>query len=159
MENLTEVKQKVGSEIIQNINGYKTKLGTVNSELGKCFYLNLGGWVKPIDDTDLNIQMKTFERILKFWVDDASKQLLQGKLDPRMPIIKIVDYADSINGSATNKTRVNNTYTYFSIELTIFFKEKQTLRDDNFKDLLLLLFYSLEDYLSENPQLDFKSRK
>jgi len=151
-------KEKIGQQSTQKINGYPTEFGTVNAEIGKSFFLSFGGWVRPLEGEDLNMRMKSFERKLRFWVDDASNQLLSGKLDPKMPIIKIVDYSDT--GFASNAARVNNSYTYFNIELNLYFKEKQSIRDGETKDLFLLLCYSLVDYFRENRELSFQpSRK
>lgn len=98
--------------------------------------------------------MTSFERKLRFWIDDAAKQLLDGKLRKDLPIIKNVDWSTS--ELRTNITRVNNVYSYFSIELTLFFADKVNVRDENQLDRLLLLSYSLSDYLDDNQDLSFK---
>jgi len=145
-----------GNYLKQKINGYSTEIGVLDSKNATSCYLTFGGYVKPIEG-DLDLSMKMFERKLRFWVDDAANQLFKGNLNTRMPIIKNVEWSDTT--TATNAARVNNTYTYFSIELTLFWREPINIRDENQADHLLLLLFSLSDYLDETKELSFKTSR
>ena len=157
MTEIEEVNTKEshkGREHRTKINGYATKIGVLDANNSTSCYIHFGGYVKPLPEKDLNKSMTSFERKLRFWIDDAAKQLLNGKLRKDIPIIKNVDWSSS--ELRTNITRVNNVYSYFSIELTLFFADKVNVHDENQLDRLLLLSYSLSDYLDENQDLSFK---
>jgi hypothetical protein len=139
-----------GNYLKQRINGYPTEIGVLDASDASSCYLTFGGYVNV--DGDLNKAMLSFERKLRFWIDDASSQLFRGKLNPRMPIIKVVEWSDSVTSLINN----NDKYSYFSIELTLFWKDSINLRDANQADSLLLLCYSLADYLDENRDMSFR---
>lgn len=152
---LTGTKQLQSS--IKKINGYTIEYGSFNILSPKSAYLNLGSWVRPIEG-DLNDHMKVFQRRLRRWVDNAHPQLFGGQLDPSMPIIRIVDYSDSTNGGS-NTIRVNNNFTFCSIELTLFFKKPISIRDQDIRDNFELLFMSLIDFLEESTEMIFSPTK
>jgi len=152
----TQLGKKLGQQSSQKINGFESEFGIVDTRTPFSVYLNLSGWVMPVTG-DLTAHMKRFETRLRFWTDNALGQLFKGKLNPRMPIIRIVNHADSIITS--NAARVNTTYTFFDIELNLFFFEGISVRDEKTKENMLLLLYSMVEFLSENRELTFQPTK
>jgi hypothetical protein len=149
METIRKVKHK-GNYLKQRINGYPVEIGVLDVEDATSCFINFGGYVNG--NTELNDLMKRFQRKLRFWVDDAANQLFKDKLNTRMPIIKNVEWSDSITSITNNSDK----FTYFSIELTLFWKDVVDIRDTNQADGLLLLCYSLADYLDENRCMSFR---
>lgn len=148
-------REKKGKYLKQKINGYSTEIGVLDSNIGRSCFLHLGCYAKPIwDDRDLGDLIKLFERKLRFWSDSAVGELFSEILDTKMPIIKNVESSDTT--FTANKKRVNNSYTYVSIELTLFFNQKIDIREQQMIDRLSLLLYSLVDFLDENQDLSFK---
>ncbi len=149
----TQTKEK-GHYILQDVNHYKTIIGTLNVKDPSSCFIKLSGYCKPQPELDLNESMKMFERRLRRWVDDAAEQLLNGKLKSGIPIIKNVDYSDT--HSTSNASRINSIYTYFSVELTFFFNDDFNIKDEDNKDKMTLMLYSLIDYIEEDRNLSFK---
>ena len=150
-----EVKQKLhkGQYENQKIDGYTTQIGVLDADNATSCYLTFGGYVRPNDNIDLNQAMKGFKLHLRKHVDSATAQLLSTIINTNMPVIRNVDYSDT--STSTNGARVNNIYTYFSIELTIFFNQPINIRDQEMKDLLSLVLFSLSDFVGECRELSF----
>lgn len=144
--------KKTGKQIKLKINGFNAEIGTTKSQFNRCSYLLYTGYVKPVEG-DLNKHIRTLETRLRFHMDDCVKQLLSDVIDPNMPIIRILEVSDST--VASNATRVNNSYTYFCIDITLYFKKHTSLDDVNIQDKLKLVLYSIGDLLEENRELVF----
>jgi len=152
----TQLGKKLGQQSNQKINGYVSEFGCIDTRTPKSVYLNLSGWVMPVTG-DLTENMKLFEAKLRYWVDNGLEQLFKNKLNPRMPIIRIINHADSLISS--NAIRVNSTYTFFDIEIVLYFVDNVSVRDEKTKENFLLLLYSLVEFLAENREFSFQPTK
>lgn len=159
METITkEIKQpKLGQIHNQKINGYNTEIGMININNPYSCYSILGGWVIPTN-SNLGDEMKLFERQLRFIVDRCSNAFLKDYINPEVEIIKIVEQSTTKNFDSANQ-RINNNFTYFSIELTFFFIKEVSIRDKAFLEKMEIILYAITDALSENRNLIFQPTK
>ena len=148
---------RLGKENKLNINGYKAQFGTMNSLDSKCVYARIGGFVKPDEGYDLGKEMNEFKKHFKVLLRDAVYQLFSDDIDKSMPIIHFVNVSDT--EQATSFNRVNKTYTYFDIDITLYFTKQINIRDSDVGDKISLLFYVISDMMKESHNLSFKPTK
>lgn len=153
---IQEIK-RVGKEKTVKINGYKAQYGTMNSLDSKCVYARIGGFVKPDEGYDLGKEMNEFKKHFKVLLRDAVYQLFSDDIDKSMPIIHFVNVSDT--EQATSFNRVNKTYTYFDIDITLYFTKQINIRDSDVGDKISLLFYVISDMMKESHNLSFKPTK
>jgi hypothetical protein len=146
---------KEGKYIFTNLNDYKLTIGTVNSKQTKSIYSTLSGYVKPVEDCDLNSELNRFSKYLKVTIRDAVNQLLPDVIDTKMPIIILINNSDTNN--TTNSQRVNNTWTFFEIDVTLYFKQNINLNEyqNNFELINMVNLHLME----EDRYLNFKPKK
>lgn len=142
---------KEGKYIFTHLNDYKLTIGTVNSKQTKSIYSTLSGYVKPVEDCDLNSELNRFNKYLKVTIRDAVNQLLADVIDTKMPIIII------INKSNTNSQRVNNTWTFFEIDVTLYFN--QNININEYQNNFELINMVILDLIEEDRNLIFKAKK
>lgn len=148
---------KIGQQKTYKVEGFKVNYGTINSKDPKCIYLNLSGYVKPDEGYDLNTEINQFKKHFKVLLRDAVNQLFGKDIDDKMPIILFVNVSDT--EQATSFNRVNKTFTYFNIDITLYFNKPINVRDSDVGDKLSLLFYVIFDMLKESRNLSFKPTK
>ena len=153
---IQEIK-RVCKEKTVKINGYKAQYGTINSLYSKCIYARIGGFVKPDEGYDLGKEMNEFKKHFKVLLRDAVNQLFGKDIDDKMPIIHFVNVSDT--EQATSFNRVNKTYTYFDIDITLYFTKQINIRDSDVGDKISLLFYVIFDMFKESRNLSFKPSK
>lgn len=129
-------------------NDYKWEMGQMEKG-GNSVYINLCAYTYHNDDKKLSTHFFRLNERLSHLVADSSSQLFPSMLNPNMPYILTHD-------NRSIKTRGN--WTFFNIEVTLFFAEGVKLKDIQME--LELLCYVITDYLNQEVDyLKFRSRK
>jgi len=145
--------QHIGRELNTKCNGWKTQIGTVDSNKGISRFINISGYVNP-SDGDLNVLMASFRNSLFKYIHDCLGQVMTKYLNPNMPSIKVVEW------TRTNVSHQCNKWTFWDLELTLFFNQKIDWTDKEVMDDILLVCYSIVDFIEDYDKLSFKkSRK
>lgn len=140
--------EKVGKFKKIRINGHKCEIGCMNVLDPYCVYINIGGWVKPIDDS-IEVVIKRFTTSLNKMLNESSFQLFGDDIKRYNRILDI-QHSDTKTSS-----RVKENFTFMSIELTLYFNQKISVKDERLQWLAKSIF----DYTSEFRLFEYKSSK
>jgi hypothetical protein len=153
METQEIIKQKhLGRTIETKCNGWKVEIGTIDANKGSSRFINICGYVNPYDE-NLNVLMGSFRNTLFKYINDCLGQVMSKYLNPSMPSIKVVDWTQS------NVSHQCNKFTFWDLELTLFFKEKIDWNNQEVQDDILLVCYSIVDYLEDYDKLYFRNNR
>lgn len=145
IENMKKPKTATQSKV--RLNDYNWEIGQIEKG-GKSLYMMLGAYVTHNDEIKLSKHFSRLNERLSHLVAKSSSELFK-TLNKRMPFILTHDCSD---------IKTKDKWTYFSIEITLYFSENIKL--DDIRDELYLLGYVICDYLEDEVGwLQFKSRK
>lgn len=145
-------QQHLGRTFDTKCNGWKTEIGTVDSNKGISRFINISGYVNP-SDGDLNVLMASFRNSLFKYIHDCLGQVMSKYLNPNMPSIKVVEWTQS------NVSHQCNKWTFWDLELTLFFNKKIDWTDDEVMDDILLVCYSIVDFIEDYDKLRFRNTR
>jgi len=142
--------KKIGSSKKIKVRNYKVEYGQVIKG-SDSMYIQLSGYVIPCAGGDLNKEFPRMMGRLAHHVNLITPEVFFD-LSVSKPIYKTYDHSESSLTVAQNTT--NEKYTYFAIELTLFFADPliATKREDE----IYMLCSCLYDWLEEWPQLSIQ---
>jgi hypothetical protein len=134
---------KVATQNKLKLNDYKVEIGQMVKG-GKSLYISIGGDVFDSGEISLSKNFSKLNERLSHLVSKSASELFK-TLNKTMPFILTHDISE-------NKTK--NRWSYFNIELTLFFTEG--IRYEDFKDDFLLMGYTILDYLEDEFVLNIR---
>jgi len=138
---------KLGTSTTARYDDYKWEMGQVQKG-GKSVYINLCAYTFHDDDKKLSTHFSRLNERLSHLVRESSSQLFK-TLNQKMPFILTHD---------CREIKTSGNWTFFNIEVTLFFSEGINIKDIQME--LELLCYVITDYLNEEVgYLKFRSRK
>ncbi len=149
-----EIKKQehLGKEINTKCQGWKTQIGTVNANKGSSRFINISGYVNP-SDGDINVLMASFRHSLYRYINDCLGQIMSKYLNQSMPTIKVVEWTSS------NRSHQCNKFTFWDLELTLFFKDKVDWSNKEVEDDIMLVCYSIVDFIEDYDKLAFRPNR
>jgi len=134
---------RVGTQNKLKLNGHKVEIGQVLKG-GNSIYMSIGGDVFDTGQISLSKNFSRLNERLSHLVSKSASELFK-TLNKTMPFILTHDISE-------NKTK--NRWSYFNIELTLFFREG--IRYEDFKDDFMLMGYIILDYIEDEFPLSIK---
>jgi len=134
---------RVGTQNKLKLNGHKVEIGQVLKG-GNSIYMSIGGDVFDTGQISLSKNFSKLNERLGHLVSRSASELFK-TLNKTMPFILTHDISE-------NKTK--NRWSYFNIELTLFFREG--IRYEDFKDDFMLMGYIILDYIEDEFPLSIK---
>ena len=150
-------KKKDSCKKIINLNEFQVAYGLTNKKQGLSCYINLGLWIKPIDDSlGFDRLSKKLGYQLRQLVYQFTKENLSAIQNKEMPYLVDLQMVDEESNPRCYESR-----TYCDIEVTLFFNTKQEWKDnDNFHSSIRLLSQEILDLLIDYQYINiFPSRK
>jgi hypothetical protein len=141
-------KPRLGTQTEVRLSDYKFEIGQMQKG-GKSIYMNLCAYVTHNDEISLSKHFSRLNERLYHFISKSSSELFKTRLNKKMPLILTHDHSN---------LKTKDVWTFFNIEMTLFFVDGQVI--DDVRDELYLIGYSLIDWLEDEvPYLEFKSRK
>jgi hypothetical protein len=134
---------KVATQNKLKLNGFKVEIGQMVKG-GKSLYISIGGDVFDSGQISLSKNFSKLNERLSHMIAKSASELFK-TLNKTMPFILTHDISE-------NKTK--NRWSYFNIELTLFFTEG--IKYDDYKDDFLLMGYVILDYLEDEFVLSIR---
>ena len=126
-----------------NLNDYKVEVGQMVKG-GKSLYMSIGGNVFDNGEIKLSKNFSKLNERLSHLVSKSASELFK-TLNKTMPFILTHDISE---------LRTKDRWTYFNLELTLFFSDG--IRYEDYKDDFLLMGYVILDYLEDEFPLPIK---
>jgi hypothetical protein len=134
---------RVGTQNKLKLNEHKVEIGQVLKG-GNSIYMSIGGDVFDTGQISLSKNFSKLNERLSHLVSRSASELFK-TLNKTMPFILTHDISE-------NKTK--NRWSYFNIELTLFFT--QGINYDDYKDDFLLMGYTILDYIEDEFPLSIR---
>lgn len=134
---------KVATQNKLKLNDFKVEIGQMVKG-GKSLYISIGGDVFDSGQISLSKNFSKLNERLSHMIAKSASELFK-TLNKTMPFILTHDISE-------NKTK--DRWSYFNIELTLFFNEG--INYDDYKDDFLLMGYTILDYIEDEFPLDIR---
>jgi hypothetical protein len=147
MENTIAIQNmkvpKLGTQTKLKLNDYKVEIGQIQKG-GKSLYMSIGGDVFDTGQISLSKNFSKLNERLSHMITKSASELFK-TLNNTMPFILTHDISE-------NKTK--DRWSYFNLELTLFFCDG--IRYEDYKDDFLLMGYIILDYLEDEFVLNIR---